>query len=269
MTNSYDTALMLIQALFAAIFGLAFGSFGTVLATRLISDESISKEPSHCRGCGTPLTWRQNIPLFSWLVQRGKCAQCGEKISIAYPLCEATTALLFVGTVGQSLSIESIAMAGLAVVTAPMIWTDLKTHRLPNAMTYGLALFGALTALATVILDGNPTRLVTAFTWGLVPAAAMFLLNLVSRGGMGMGDVKLSLGLGLILSIQSTAAMSTAFILAFAVAAIVAALTLALRKTSLKAAIPFGPYLLLGSWVSYLVGTTLQAFITAPWAVTF
>lgn len=267
--TSFDSTLGVLQGVFAALFGLAFGSFGTVLATRMIAGESISRDGSHCRDCGAPLTWRQNIPVLSWMIQRGKCSECKEPISVAYPLTEVTTALLFVATVGTRLSVESIGMTGLAVVTAPLIWTDLKTHRLPNPMTYGFTLFAIACALASLASDGNTQRLTDALTWGLVPAAAMFALNLISRGGMGMGDVKLSLGLGITLALQSTAAMAAGFIVAFVLAAIVSAVSLAFRRTSMKSAIPFGPYLLLGAWVSYLLGPTLQVLITSPWALTF
>jgi len=266
--TSFDSTLGVLQGVFAALFGLVFGSFGTVLATRMIAGESIAGDGSHCRSCGATLTWRQNIPVLSWLIQRGKCSKCKEPISVAYPLTEVTTALLFVATVGTQLSVPSIAMAGLAVVTAPLIWTDLKTHRLPNPITYGFALFAIACALASVATDGNAHRLVDALTWGLVPAAAMFTLNLISRGGMGMGDVKLSLGLGITLTLQSSGAMAAGFIVAFVIAAVVSAVSLAFRRTSMKSAIPFGPYLLLGAWISYLLGPTLQTLITSPWALT-
>ncbi|MFM7029884.1 MAG: prepilin peptidase [Micrococcales bacterium] len=267
--TDFHAILLAVQALFAALFGLAFGSFGTVLATRLVAGESIAGDGSHCRSCGAPLTWRQNIPLLSWLIQRGRCSKCHTAISVGYPLSEAVTALLFVVTVGHSITLVTVAMAGLAVATAPLIWADLKTHRLPNGITYSLAAWGFLASLASWPLDGIPNRLVDSLTWGIVPAVAMFALNLISRGGMGMGDVKLSLGLGLILTLDSLQALATAFVVAFAVAAVVSIFSLLGKKTSMKSALPFGPYLLLGAWVSYLLGPTLQALITSPWAVTF
>lgn len=83
--------------IFAFLFGASTGSFLTVVAYRLPRRESLSKPSSHCPVCNTPLAWRDNVPVFGWLLLRGKCRYCGVAISPRYPLIEFGTGTLFAG----------------------------------------------------------------------------------------------------------------------------------------------------------------------------
>ncbi len=84
----------------AGLFGLAIGSFLTVVVARVPVGESIVSPGSACPRCGTPIAWRDNIPVLSWLLLRGRCRHCGEPISIRYPLIELGTAAVFVLVAG-------------------------------------------------------------------------------------------------------------------------------------------------------------------------
>jgi len=255
--------------IFAAIFGLVFGSFGTVLATRILQDESVAGDASHCRNCGAKLGWRQNIPVISWLIQRGRCHACSARISVYYPLTEIGTAALFVAVANQGLSLAGLALLPLAVATMPLIWTDLTVYRLPNKITYGLMLVELAFALASWVTDANPQRLLTALACGLVPAFSMLVLSLVTRGGMGLGDVKLTVGIGFALGLSSVQAVAAGLVIGFIAGAIAAIAGMVLRRYSMKSALPFGPFLLIGAWISVLAGPHLQQLLVSPWTLQF
>jgi leader peptidase (prepilin peptidase)/N-methyltransferase len=87
------TAAVLVLS---GLFGLAIGSFLNVVAYRLPRRESLSNPPSRCPSCGMPLAWRDNVPVMSWVLLRGRCRSCAAPISVRYPLIEAATAVLFV-----------------------------------------------------------------------------------------------------------------------------------------------------------------------------
>ena len=81
---------------FAGLVGLAFGSFLNVVLYRLPKGESLNNPPSRCPACGTPIRWRDNIPVVSWLLLRGRCRDCGVAISPRYPAIEMATAVVFI-----------------------------------------------------------------------------------------------------------------------------------------------------------------------------
>jgi leader peptidase (prepilin peptidase)/N-methyltransferase len=82
--------------LLSGLFGLAFGSFLNVVLYRMPRRESLSSPPSRCPACGTPLAWRDNVPVLSWLLLRGRCRYCHARISAQYPLVELASGLIFV-----------------------------------------------------------------------------------------------------------------------------------------------------------------------------
>src|SRR5438552_15910699 len=103
----------------AGVYGLVVGSFLNVVIWRVPRHESIVKPGSHCRGCDTPIASRDNIPVLSWLVLRGRCRHCGEAISIRYPIIELVTGLLF-AAVGARFA-YSWALPAFLVLTAGLI----------------------------------------------------------------------------------------------------------------------------------------------------
>src|ERR1700754_90613 len=136
----------------AALFGLLIGSFLNVVAWRLPRGESLVKPRSKCPGCGTQLKAYDNVPVFSWLVLRGRCRGCGEKISARYPVVEAVTALLYAGVVAAEYDDALKCGLGLAMVTflVPIAVIDLDLKRIPNALTGPAAI---VAVAAGAILD--------------------------------------------------------------------------------------------------------------------
>jgi leader peptidase (prepilin peptidase)/N-methyltransferase len=245
-----------VRVLVAILFGLPFGSFVTVLVHRTPRHEPVGRGRSRCPSCGTTLTWRDNIPLLSYVVLRGRCRHCGAPISPRYPLLELATAGLFVAAV---LRIEDVAVAALV---APFLGLLLAVavvdagHRIvPNVIVYpslavfGVALVGLRVAGRDVDLAGGAIGL-AAFGGGLL------LLALIRPGGMGMGDVKLAALIGLVvgaLGLRILAVAAGLGILAGGVGGTVALLA----GRSRKSALPFGPFLAAGAGVAVLYGAEI------------
>jgi leader peptidase (prepilin peptidase)/N-methyltransferase len=235
-------------AAFAFVPGLALGSFLNVVAARLPERRSVVRPGSACGTCATAIAWYDNVPLLSYLILRGKCRACGARIGLVYPAVELATAGLLAGCLvafGLSLRTAAAAVfcAALVVVTA----TDL-THRIvPNRVVVPAA--AVVLALMTVAVP-SPEWAIAAF------GASTFLLvaALAYPGGMGMGDVKLALLMGAALGRTVTVALLLGMI-----AALVPSIVLFARHgaRARKMAIPFAPFLALGSVVALFAGHAL------------
>ncbi|HET6506302.1 MAG TPA: prepilin peptidase [Baekduia sp.] len=236
----------------AALFGLLIGSFLNVVAWRLPRGESLVKPRSKCPGCGTQLKAYDNVPVFSWLVLRGRCRGCGEKISARYPVVEAITALLYAGVVAAEHDHALKCALGLALVTflVPIAVIDLDLKRIPNALTGPAAIVAVVIG---AILDPSflPEQLIAgaaALTFFLVPA-------MLSRKGMGMGDVKLAAVLGLYLGRAVAPALFFALILGVVVGVAIIANQGMTEGRRVK--IPFGPFMAVGAVIAFFVGSGL------------
>ncbi len=197
-----------------ALLGLAVGSFLNVVAYRVPLGLSVVAPPSSCPACGSGIDARDNIPILSWLVLRGKCRNCAEPISVRYLVLEAITGVFFVVAALRFLPValasegvaEAISAALLlaaflyfAAISVALSAIDIDVHRLPNAIVLPAYAVGA------VLLGGS--ALLTADLVGLARMAAgagvlvlfYLILALVRPGGMGMGDVKLAGVIGLFL----------------------------------------------------------------------
>jgi leader peptidase (prepilin peptidase)/N-methyltransferase len=229
--------------------GLAVGSFLNVVAARLPERRSIARGRSACRSCGTQIAWYDNVPLLSWLVLRGRCRGCGERISARYPVVEAITAVLYVAVVAAGDDALHIAL-GLVLVTflVPIAVIDLDLKRIPNALT-GPAAVVALAVGAIFDPSHLPEQLIagaSALLFFLLPA-------LIHNKGMGMGDVKLAGVLGLYLGASVAPALFFALILGVVVGVAVIASQGMTEGRRVK--IPFGPFMAAGAVVAFFVGS--------------
>ncbi len=254
--------------LFAALFGLAIGSFLNVVIYRVPAGIPLTRE-SRCPNCDHGIKPWQNIPVISWVLLRGRCARCGSRISARYPLVEVGTALAFVGvawfflaTRGPATSIAGVLAHGavivaylyFAAISIALALIDLDTRRLPNSIVLpSYVVGGVLFALAALLSEawGSLLRAVLA-------AAALysfyFLLRLIRPGGMGGGDVKLAGVVGLYLGWISWSAVLVGAFAAFLIGGVVGVVLIATRKAGRKTAIPFGPFMLLGAWTGVFAG---------------
>lgn len=239
----------------SALFGLVVGSFLNVVIHRVPAGESIVKPRSRCPHCGTQLAERDNIPVLSWLLLRGRCRTCGTAISARYPLIELLTGVLFAVvalrfTGDAELPAFLVLTAGLIALSA----VDLERFLLPNRILYPtLALTSGL-LLAAAAVDGDWRSLRDAALGGLIAFVLLFVIHVVSPKGMGFGDVRLAGLLGVALGWLGIGHVFLGLFLGFLLASLLGVALIALRLRSRKDRLPFGPFLAAGALVAVLVG---------------
>jgi leader peptidase (prepilin peptidase) / N-methyltransferase len=235
--------------------GLALGSFLNVVAARVPRRTSIVSPASACMECATPIAWRDNIPLLSWLLLRGRCRHCGTRISVLYPAVELATALLVAACVLDfALSGRTVVAALFCAVLVAVTATDLTHRVIPNRIVLPAAV---VILVAQTALEPSPQ-----WTFGALGAAGfLFAAVLAYPAGMGMGDVKLALVMGAALG----KAVPVALMLGMLSALVPAAILLARHGSAArKMGIPFGPFLALGSVVALFFGEQIvDAYLAA------
>lgn len=246
---------MLLALVGIGIFGLLVGSFVNVVAYRVPRGESVVRPRSRCTGCETEIAPRDNIPLLSWLMLRGRCRHCGASISVRYPVVELLTATVFVAlawAIGPTWELPAYLYLGAVGVALAVI--DIDTHRLPDALTYPSMVVGALLLLLPAIADGDWGGYLRAVLGALALFAFYFVLVLIHPRGMGLGDVKLAAVLGLYLGWLGWGELLVGGFLGFLLAALVSIPLILFRGAGGKTKIPFGPFMLLGALAAILWG---------------
>jgi leader peptidase (prepilin peptidase) / N-methyltransferase len=238
-------------AAFAGLMGAIAGSFLNVVAYRLPRRESVVWPGSHCPHCGAAVRSRDNVPIVSYVLLRGRCRSCSAAISRRYPLVEALTAALCVGAVLAHPSGVRLVLGILTVlVLVPAALIDVEHRIIPNRLTAA----GSLLALAAgTVLDpaGEPQRLIA----GAAAGGLLLVAALAYPGGMGMGDVKLAGVMGLLLGRGVAAALLVAVLAGVLLGMLVIARKGA--REGRKTAIPFGPFLALGGLSAIFAGEQL------------
>ena len=245
-----------MTAAIAAPLGLLIGSFLNVVAYRLPRGESLLWPASHCPGCDEPIKPYDNVPVLSWLLLRGKCRNCGTRISPRYPATELLTALAFAAIVlTRGFDRDLLWELPFAAMLIAVAGIDLEHRIIPNKVMLPSAVFAVATAIA--LRPGDLTELAIA---GAAAFAAFLLAALAYPAGMGMGDVKLAGVMGLFLG---TAVIPALFV-AFLTGTIVGVAVIARHGADgRKKGVPFGPFLAVGGLVGLLAGTSLIDLYTS------
>lgn len=246
------TALLTV---FCALLGLVIGSFVNVVIWRVPRAESVARPPSHCPSCDTPIAPRDNVPVLSWLLLRGRCRHCSTRISIRYPLVELATCGLFIAfAVRFGPHAVLPAFLYLAAVGVALAMIDLDVQRLPDVLT----LPSYAVALVLLGIAAGAEGAGWPFARALIGMAVLFgfyaVLWLVYPAGMGLGDVKLSGVLGLYLGWLSWGALVVGAFSAFLVGAVVSVSVVLARGGGRKTKVPFGPFMLLGVLIAVFAG---------------
>ncbi|MDR6644532.1 MULTISPECIES: prepilin peptidase [Rhodanobacteraceae] len=268
----------------AGVFGLLFGSFLNVVILRVPArmqaewrkqarevleldavDEALPpgvvKESSHCPKCKHPLAARDNIPLFGWLMLRGRCRYCHEPISIQYPLVELLAGLASAAVVWRFGPTPG-ALAGLVLTyfLIALSGIDARTQLLPDELNYPLLWIGLGLCLipSWQPLPIAPTSAILAALLGYLSLWSVYWLFklLTGKEGMGHGDFKLLAALG---AWMGPVALLPIVMLSSLIGAIVGGALILFRRHGREVPIPFGPYLAAAGWVWFLVGDRLLA----------
>jgi leader peptidase (prepilin peptidase) / N-methyltransferase len=228
--------------------GLAVGSFLNVVAARVPLRRSLVKPGSACMSCSKPIAWYDNVPLVSYVLLRGRCRSCGARIGLVYPAVELASALLVAGCVlAFGVSTHAAIAAFFCCVLVAISAVDVAHRIVPDRIVLP----------ATLLVLAAQTLRDPSFIWLLAALGAslfLFLAVLAYPAGMGMGDVKLALLMGAALGKLVMVALMLGML-----AALVPGLYLLARhgQAARKMAIPFAPFLALGSIVALFAGNSL------------
>ena len=245
-----------LSALLFGFWGLLIGSFANVVIHRLPAGQSIVKPPSACPKCGARLRSLDNIPIFSWLVLRGRCRACSAPISVRYPAVEALTGLVFAG-IGWRFGISwtGVGEAVLAGGLVALAFIDLEHLLLPRRLVYATLTIVALVFVAGAASGSQWHRLEVAAISAVVPWALFFAINWISPKALGFGDVRLALLIGFGLGWLGAAYAFLGFIVASVLGSLVGVALIALGKAGRRTPIPFGTFLAAGAVLAVLAGS--------------
>jgi leader peptidase (prepilin peptidase)/N-methyltransferase len=244
--------------------GAAIGSFINVVADRLPEGKSIISPPSHCSKCQYKIPATDNIPIFSYLWLRGRCRNCGATIPQRLLWVELGTAILFAFLYWHyGLGWELALVALYCCLFISLLLIDLEHSILPNKIVYpGIIIALAIASLGSIFgfepsdIVGGGFRLwiVDATVGGSIGFGLLFVIALISRGGMGWGDVKLAALIGLVTGFPL---VFLAMFLGIVGGGLTAAILLLLKLKGRKDAIPFGPFLSLAAMVTIFWGSNI------------
>lgn len=240
------------------VLGLVVGSFLSVLVWRVPRKESVVRPRSSCPSCGTQLAARDNVPVVSWLLLRGRCRTCSTRISVRYPLLELSSAALFAATaahLGFTFALPAYLVLAASLLALSAI--DLDHRLLPNKIIFPTGYAVAVLLLLAALAEGEPRRIVWAAIGGVGSFALFFALHFISPGGMAYGDVRFSFVLGMAVGWLGIGLVPLFLFVSFLVSAVTGVIYAAATGKGLKASIPFGPFLALGAEVAIFVGRPL------------
>lgn len=232
--------------------GITIGSFLNVLVDRIETGESVLWGRSHCDFCKKTLRWFELIPLFSFILQRGKCVRCKKSLSMQYPLMELVTGLSYVILL-QYIPFSAAYFWSLGILSAGIVITaaDLKYQIIPDSMV----LLGIGTTLGFLYANSQMNELPIRLICMTLSAAIFYSLWFFTKGkGMGFGDVKLSAALGLLTGFPGTI---FALYCAFLTGAALGVILILTKNKTIKSKIAFGPFLIFGILIALMFHTQL------------
>ncbi|HEY1589262.1 MAG TPA: A24 family peptidase [Rhodanobacter sp.] len=269
---------MVVWIAFAGILGLVVGSFLNVVILRLPErmaagwrqeardvleleadtaplPPGIVREPSHCPHCKHPLSALDNIPLFGWLMLRGRCRYCRTRISVQYPLVE------LLGGVLSAVIVWKFGPSWMALVGLLLTWTlialsgiDFRTQLLPDQLTLPLLWLGLLLALVPMFVTAPAAILGAAIGYLSLWSVYWLFKLLTGKEGMGYGDFKLLAALG---AWMGPVALLPIILLSSLIGALVGGSLIALRRHQREVPMPFGPFIAAAGWVWFVAGPDL------------
>lgn len=254
---STDPLVVAYVATTLGLLGLAIGSFLNVVVYRVPAGKSVIFPASSCPKCGEEIKKRHNVPVFGWLILKGKCFNCSQPISPRYPLVELITGILFtVVVLWNGVNWLLLPLLYLLAISISLTLIDLDVHRLPNKIV-GLSYI--------VILLAFIPQAFVAHQWdnylrGLCGLTVFFIIYFVLSlypNGMGLGDVKLAGVLGFVLGWFGWSFLLIGFFLPFFIGGLISLILILFKMKSFRGGIPFGPSMFAGTWLAVIYGQQL------------
>ncbi len=241
----------------AGVLGVCIGSFLNVCILRLPEGDSVVSPGSHCPRCGEAIGWRDNIPVLSYLLLRGRCRHCGARISAQYPLVELATGVIWVAAVARhGVSWSAVTVAVFFTLLLGIALTDARTFTIPDEFTIGGAIVGLLLSLAPGGGSLGESVVGAVVGFGILYLAAVLGEWWLEKPAMGGGDIKMMAMVGAFLG--PIGAILAIFLGALSGSLIF--LPVALRGRTL---IPFGVFLAIGAALAEGWGDVIVGWYTA------
>ena len=238
----------------AAVLGLCFGSFLNVCILRLPHDQSLLKPPSSCPKCRHRIEWRDNIPVVSWLLLRGRCRWCQAPISGQYPLIEGIVGVLWIAAaLYYGLTLHALAAALFATILLGIAITDARHYIIPDEFSFGGLAIGLLLSLRNGgqgFIDG---LLGAAVGFGLLYGVAVVGKWVFKEEAMGGGDIKMMAMVGAFVGWKGV--LLTVFLGALIGTAVFVPLTMKKKRL-----VPFGVFLAIGAAVTFVAQDAILAW---------
>lgn len=278
MSNEALTSYMILTYVLVAILGLVIGSFLNVVIARypkmlqaqwqsecrdflgLKEEQEATKftlagPRSHCPHCKTKIPFYHNIPIFSYLWLRGKCAHCKRHISLVYPAVELLSCFASVIVLYHfGPSWEMLAALLFTYMLVALTFIDLEYQLLPDTLTLSTLWIGLMLNTWGMFTNMSDAIWSAVIGYLVLWISAWIFLHLRNKRGMGHGDFKMLAMVGAWFGINK---MITALLIAVIAGTILSLIVLQMKRISWKQAIPFGPFIALGAWITMLAGPIL------------
>lgn len=238
------------------LFGIMFGSFLNVVIYRLPLEKSIVKPPSSCPRCGSRIKYYDNIPILSYLLLRGKCRQCEAKISSRYPAVEFLAGALSVFAIYHfGLNLKGIETLILSLAFIAIFFIDLDYTIIPDLIT----LPGIVIGFAVSFAPGAFINWDQSLIGLLVGGGSFYLVGMIGqfafkKEALGLGDVKFAAMLGAFVGWQN---LLLTLVLASFFGSVIGIIVMLVQGKGRKSYIPFGPFLVVGAWISIYFGDSI------------
>jgi leader peptidase (prepilin peptidase)/N-methyltransferase len=213
---------------------------------------------SHCPACDAPIADRDNIPVLSWVLLRGRCRSCGDRISVRYPLVELGTAVLFVAAavrLGATWQLPAFCVFFASLLAISVI--DFDHYIIPNRVVYPTLAVTIPLLVAAAAADGSWGHLRNAAIGGVAGFLVLLVIHVAVPRGMGFGDVRLAGVIGMMLGWLGLRYLFLGLFLAFLLASVIGVALIVARLRSRKDAVPFGPFMALGAVLAVLWGRAI------------
>ena len=240
------------MSLIIFIYGIALGSFLNVCIYRIPNNESVLRPPSHCGICNKKLGWKDLIPIFSYIIIKGRCRYCNESISIRYPVVEFLTGILLVCIyIRYGLTFNFFKYVALTLFLIIIAFIDYDTMYVYSCVVYTGIIVGIVFMLLEVLrYNSNLINYVLGAFLGFIVMGVIYLLT----GGIGLGDVEIAILCGVFIGWKLEIYF---IILSFIIGGFIGCIMLFTRKKEKSDYIPLGPSLAIGAYFALIIGENL------------